>query len=205
MSSGTLRPKRKPSGVASNSSAQYSLAGELVEREVAADGREGLGVFGQAILLELRLRELAPREVAILAVDASRASRRISTSWCRSRSPARRGPGAWGRGGRLVAATRRPRRRTLGTATWRCSVGGPPGRCMRPVQCASPRAVGNRRSAQATGRNSRSTTIHRPGTSTPGGSVATRPGREDLPQARRRITRRSARPDGGHRWFVACL
>jgi hypothetical protein len=47
------------------------LAGKLIKRQVAADGGEGLGVFGKAILLELRARELAPRQVAIFTVDVA--------------------------------------------------------------------------------------------------------------------------------------
>ena len=45
------------------------LAREMVEGEVAADGREDLGIFGQAGVIELLLRELAAREVASSAVD----------------------------------------------------------------------------------------------------------------------------------------
>ena len=45
------------------------FGGELVEREVAADGGENLGVFAQALRLEELLREAPARQVAIAAVD----------------------------------------------------------------------------------------------------------------------------------------
>jgi hypothetical protein len=40
-----------------------------IKGKISTDRGEGLGVFGQAFLLELLLRELAPRLVAVLAVD----------------------------------------------------------------------------------------------------------------------------------------
>ena len=43
------------------------LARELVERQVAADRRERLGILLQASLLEFGLRELAPSKLAISA------------------------------------------------------------------------------------------------------------------------------------------
>src|SRR5262249_6756733 len=47
------------------------LSGKLVERQVAANRWKDLDVFGKALLLELRVRELAPRHITVLAVDAS--------------------------------------------------------------------------------------------------------------------------------------
>jgi hypothetical protein len=47
------------------------LTRELVERQVTADRRKRLGIFRQAVFLELGFGELAARQVAILAVDAA--------------------------------------------------------------------------------------------------------------------------------------
>ena len=65
MSSGTLKPKMKSLGRRVEQLRPVLLARELVERQVAADRRERLGIFGQAVFLELGFGELAPGDVSI--------------------------------------------------------------------------------------------------------------------------------------------
>ncbi len=70
--SGTLKAKRKPSGVWRKRRVQKSTGGELVEREIAADRGKRLGVFFQAIGLECLAREFAAREIPFAAVDLAK-------------------------------------------------------------------------------------------------------------------------------------
>ena len=65
MSSGTLKPKMKSRGRCVEQLRPVLLARELVERQVAADRRERLGIFGQAVFLELGFGELAPGDVSV--------------------------------------------------------------------------------------------------------------------------------------------
>jgi hypothetical protein len=68
---GHLEPEDKALGRGVEQLGPVLLARELVEGQVAADRRKGLGVFGEAFLLELGIGELAPRQVSTLAVDAA--------------------------------------------------------------------------------------------------------------------------------------
>src|SRR5262249_25529160 len=54
--------------------------GELVEGKIPAHGREGPGVLGQALRLELGFRELAPRLVTLPTVDRPEPARVFPTT-----------------------------------------------------------------------------------------------------------------------------
>jgi hypothetical protein len=72
----------------------------VIEGKIPTAGRERLGVFGQAGVVKLLLRELAPGLVAVLGIDRAEPALVSSNSTCRSRCPCRRGSGVWARAGR---------------------------------------------------------------------------------------------------------
>jgi hypothetical protein len=65
MSSGTLEAEDEVRRRRVEQLCPVLIVRELVERQAAADRRKRLGVFAQALFLERRLRELAPRYVSI--------------------------------------------------------------------------------------------------------------------------------------------